>query len=260
MPSPAESMLAPFATATSGVTWGAITTFGSGSKEDVNSDLTETSSGFGEPSSIRITMMNQDKFDDEGNVYVPFLDPKKVRLYKSYRENYADLLYNWGLQIPRLEVLKYNGLKNAILDALEDEPVGFPRKRTGVEKSWDGLEIGGHCSKCGAVLDVTKGARGECKSCKRRQVTMTCCVCDVIIKGLYVPCLQCGHVGHADCHEAWFAEDGVTECPTGCGCSCASFVGGGFRFTNFPAVKPLREEKVHTKRDVGNNDYNDYIF
>lgn len=257
MPSPAESMLGPFTT-TSGVTWGAITTFGSGSKEDANSDLTETSSDFAERSPIRITMMNRDKFDDEGNVNVPFLDPKKSRLFRSYRENYADLLYNWGLQIQRLEVLKYNGLKNAALEALEDEPVGFGRKITGEEKIWDGLEIGGHCSRCGAVLEGTGGARGECRSCKRRQVTMTCCVCDVIIKGLYVPCLQCGHVGHADCHEAWFAEDGVVECPTGCGCSCGTFVEGGFRFTSMPVVSPPREEHIYVKREY--DAYNDFLL
>lgn len=257
MPSPAESLLGPFTTATSGVTWGAITTIGSVSKEDDNSDLTETTSDFADQSPIRITMMNLDKFDDEGNVNVPFLDPKKTRLYKSYRENYADLLYNWGLQIQRLEVLKYNGLKNAALEALEDEPVGFGRKPTGGEKTWDGLEIGGHCCKCGAVLDGTKGARGECRACKRRQVTMTCCVCDVIIKGLYVPCLQCGHVGHADCHEAWFAEDGVVECPTGCGCACATFVEGGFRFTNMPVLKAPREELVYERREY--HGYNDFL-
>ncbi|KAH8153557.1 uncharacterized protein LAJ45_02370 [Morchella importuna] len=229
-------------------------------------NLTETSSDFGEPSPIRITMMNQDKFDDEGNVHVPFLDPQKFRLYQSYRENYADLLFNWGLQTPRLEVLKYNGLKNAAFEALEEEPVGFSRKPTKVTEPsgqyFKGLELGGHCFKCGAMLISTKGARGECKPCKRRQVTMNCCVCDVIIKGLYVPCLQCGHVGHADCQEAWFSEDGVVECPTGCGCQCASFVEGGFRFTNLPTVKPLREDRVHVRRDIRyDNDYYDsYTF
>jgi WD repeat-containing protein 59 len=57
---------------------------------------------------------------------------------------------------------------------------------------------------------------------------MTCCVCDVIIKGLYGPCLRCGHVSHADCHEEWFKN--AEECPTGCGCNCAQFAEGGFRF------------------------------
>ncbi|RPB01839.1 hypothetical protein L873DRAFT_1827113 [Choiromyces venosus 120613-1] len=255
-PSPAESLMGNFTNATSGVTWGPITTFGSGSKGPPSEDLTETNSDHEHPSSARITMMNLDKFDDEGNVNIPFLDPKKTKLYRSYRENYADILYVWCLQIQRLEVLQFNGLKCNQVDE-EGELVGFGRKR-GNTDGWDGLEIAGHCSKCGAVLDVTKGARGECKACKRRQVTMTCCICDVIIKGLYGPCLQCGHVAHADCHEAWFSQEGIVECPTGCGCNCMHFVENGFKFERVVPVPPVnirppREERP--RRPMMRHDY-----
>ncbi|KAG0636327.1 hypothetical protein HOY80DRAFT_891559 [Tuber brumale] len=245
--SPTESLMGNSTNATtSGVTWGPITTFGSGSKGPPSEDLTETNSDHEYPPSARITMMNLDKFDDEGNVNIPFLDPNKTKLYRSYRENYADILYVWNLQIQRLEILQFNGLKCNQVDE-EGELVGFGRKR-GNADGWDGLEIAGHCSKCGAVLDVTKGARGECKACKRRQVTMTCCVCDVIIKGLYGPCLRCGHVAHADCHEAWFSKEGIAECPTGCGCNCMRFVENGFKFERVPPVPPVnirppREER-----------------
>ncbi|PWW78421.1 hypothetical protein C7212DRAFT_182250 [Tuber magnatum] len=245
-PSPAESLMGNFTNATSGVTWGPITTIGSGSKGPPSEDFTDTNSDHEHPSSARITMMNLDKFDDEGNVNIPFLDPKKTKLYRSYRESYADILYVWRLQIQRLEILQFNGLECNQVDE-EGELVGFGRKR-GNTGGWDGLEIAGHCSRCGAVLDVTKGARGECKACKRRQVTMTCCVCDVIIKGLYGPCLRCGHVAHADCHEAWFSKEGIAECPTGCGCNCMHFVENGFKFERIPPVPPVnirppREER-----------------
>lgn len=210
-PSPAESMLNPFAT--SGVTWGAITTFGSGSKGA--SSTTDATSEENEPiEPIVITMCNRETFDDEAVASLPLLSLDRKAFYKTYRENYANLLYMWNFQIERLEVLKFNtndtSLSSPILSGFSRHPSPRPK----------GLEIAGHCSKCMAVLDVTSGPRGECKVCKRRQGTMTCVVCEVVIKGLYGPCLKCGHVAHAKCHREWFEDGGEASCPTGCGCIC----------------------------------------
>src|SRR5947209_20461131 len=47
--------------------------------------------------------------------------------------------------------------------------------------------------------------------------------------GLFTPCLNCGHVSHARCHDAWFENDS-TECPTGCGCNCFELANKGFKF------------------------------
>jgi hypothetical protein len=90
---------------------------------------------------------------------------------------------------------------------------------------------------------------------------MTCCVCDVIIKGLYGPCLQCGHVAHADCQEAWFSQEDVVECPTGCGCNCSRFVEGGFRFernSNVPQAANIRLSKEDGLRH--GMSHNDHVF
>lgn len=246
-PSPAESPLG-FTSTTSGVTWGPTTTIGSAGL--VVSDPEPTTEN---PFPVRITMVNMDQFDEEGNVYVPLLDPRKAKLYRSYRENYANLLYVWGLRLQRLEILQFNGPKCTQVDE-EGEGDRFGRKSSPVN-DWDGLEIGGHCSRCGAILDVTKGARGECKGCKRRQMTMTCCLCDVTIKGLYGPCLQCGHVAHADCQEAWFSQEGTVECPSGCGCNCLRFAEGGFNIERDSNVPPLavnarfsKEERSRSRR------------
>src|SRR5439155_1231912 len=51
-------------------------------------------------------------FDDEGCLSAPLLDPKQTARHKAYRKAYAELLYLWHLQIPRLEILKFNGLRN----------------------------------------------------------------------------------------------------------------------------------------------------
>ncbi|KAH9865020.1 hypothetical protein IAQ61_008966 [Plenodomus lingam] len=61
-------------------------------------------------SSIKVTLKNQDQFDDEACVSRPLLDMTKDWLYRAWREQYADMLSCWGLINERAEVLKFNGL------------------------------------------------------------------------------------------------------------------------------------------------------
>jgi WD40 repeat protein len=63
-----------------------------------------------EASSIKVTLKNQDKFDDEACVSAPLLDMSKEWLYHAWREQYAEMLGCWGLVSKRAEVLKFNGL------------------------------------------------------------------------------------------------------------------------------------------------------
>ena len=171
-------------------------------------------------------MHHLNQFDDEEAVCVPvpLLSRRRNAFYKAYRENYANLLYDWQLPIQRLEVLKFNTTEPESGSPILGPVASLAQMRV---ESTNGLEIAGHCSKCGSFLDVTSGAKGECNACKRRQATMTCVVCEVIIKGLYGPCLKCGHVAHAECHREWFqgldGGEGLVDarsCPTGCGCYC----------------------------------------
>ncbi|EDQ90717.1 uncharacterized protein MONBRDRAFT_24366 [Monosiga brevicollis MX1] len=52
-----------------------------------------------------------------------------------------------------------------------------------------------------------------------KQLCLTCAVCRLPAQ-LYTLCPGCGHGGHLEHLAAWFAEN--NECPTGCGCDCAS--------------------------------------
>ncbi|KAH9875196.1 hypothetical protein J1614_004686 [Plenodomus biglobosus] len=61
-------------------------------------------------SSIKVTLKNQDQFDDEACVSKPLLDMSKDWLYRAWREQYAEMLSCWGLINERAEVLKFNGL------------------------------------------------------------------------------------------------------------------------------------------------------
>jgi hypothetical protein len=63
-----------------------------------------------EPGAIKVTLKNQDQFDDEACASKPLLDGKKEWLYRAWRDQYAEMLGCWGLVSQRAEVLKFNGL------------------------------------------------------------------------------------------------------------------------------------------------------
>jgi len=121
-PSPAESIL-NIATGTGVITWGQNTIIGSGSRggnggggRGGSSILTETEEDeYGGSMDIKIEILNSGLFDDECVLNKPpLLSPKKAKHYRAYREEYANLLYAWGLQVRRLEVLKFNGVRGVV--------------------------------------------------------------------------------------------------------------------------------------------------
>jgi ribosomal protein L12E/L44/L45/RPP1/RPP2 len=82
-------------------------------------------------SRIKITLKNQDKFDEEGCVSAPLLDMSKEWLHRAWREQYAEMLGCWGLVSKRAEVLKFNGLVSY-----------FPTGQTSREPSRNGSKAG----------------------------------------------------------------------------------------------------------------------
>ncbi|KAH7392733.1 hypothetical protein BKA66DRAFT_412227 [Pyrenochaeta sp. MPI-SDFR-AT-0127] len=66
--------------------------------------------GENEVGKIKVTLKNQDQFDDEACVSRPLLDMNKNWLHRAWRGQYAEMLACWGLVSARAEVLKFNGL------------------------------------------------------------------------------------------------------------------------------------------------------
>lgn len=224
-----------------GITWG-VNTFIAPSLNELpaNSSATYSESDAdedelqmsGEPKA-RVVMKNQHMFDCEGHSKSPLLKPQSSVRHRGYRATYANLLGVWGLELQRLELLKFNGLQNLGSSELStDQPFtsSLATKGSGVTESpaWKGLEIGRFCSKCGnqlqrkaAANQPRRGDQSQCTSCSRQQRRMACSICYEMITGMYAPCLGCGHVAHSSCHEAWFRQP-ERECPTGCGCQCTT--------------------------------------
>ncbi|KAI9842401.1 MAG: hypothetical protein M1838_003153 [Thelocarpon superellum] len=215
---------------TGGVTWGTTTIFSAAAKASSEaahsgSESEEERPRRSRPVTTKVTLHNQDLFDMEGCLSLPLLDPKHAARYQAYREEYAHLLAVWGLVTRQLEMLKYHAVPGR--PPASDESLitlGKRQAEAGAEDKWQGLDVAKRCASCADGFmrrpsDASRSARGRCQRCGRGKDRMTCSLCKEMVRGTYAPCLVCGHVLHATCHEQWFAEEGGA-CPTGCGCSC----------------------------------------
>lgn len=97
---------------------------GDGVSLNYGSSRPDTPRGDDNTGSIKVTLKNQDQFDDEACVSRPLLDMSKDWLHRAWREQYAEMLSCWGLVSKRAEVLKFNGLVSYFPAAPEDSRTG----------------------------------------------------------------------------------------------------------------------------------------
>jgi len=117
-PSPAEAILSNLAP--SAITWGASTVFGNATAETTPGTARTSLSDDDWRSDDLFTMVpvavscvpeNQGLFDDDGWMSTPLLEPSRSNLYSMYRYAYAEMLQMWGQPLSRLEIMKFNVLK-----------------------------------------------------------------------------------------------------------------------------------------------------
>jgi hypothetical protein len=130
------------------------------------------------------------------------LDPKYDRFCDRYRQSYAAILHQWGLNVRRTEVMKFVSV--AQTDA--SEAVGFAPL----------------CPHCRDIASSAAASGGRCcikATCRARGALLRCVICDVGVRGLCTFCPACGHGGHAEHMSEWFRSS--QTCASGCGCHCA---------------------------------------
>ncbi len=197
-------------------------------------------------------MENQKAFDDEGCMSTPLLDTSRHTLYASYRKSYAQLLYFWKCPLARLEVLKFNGLKDYFneIDIPDNKSlaasimsnetrhasqVGSPPSPPLILGKKDslipiqslaeqGLDVTGYCLKHESRLEplpnnTLGGATGRCDRCKFTQRQLRCTICAQPLTANFIPCLSCGCATHSACLSEHHSS-GNTNCPGGCDCDC----------------------------------------
>ncbi|CAH8432318.1 unnamed protein product [Schistosoma bovis] len=82
----------------------------------------------------------------------------------------------------------------------------------------------GLCTKPLCASETTQQLTGHSGwACSRHATsfdpaTITCALCHLVVRGLFVCCRGCSHGGHLDHMQAWFMKR--SECPTGCGHRC----------------------------------------
>lgn len=254
-PSPVENMLGSLAPSV--ITWGNTTVLGSVKEQSTTARSSYSDDGMRDEwkptvcTGISITVENQNVFDDEGCMSAALLDPLHAPLLAGYRKAYADLLYLWGHPLARLEILKFNGLKDYFPDEIMfqkaltesntsnephstlQDPSPLTQMQLGRREHLlrtalldQGLDATGYCLKHETRLQPLNpnerggGATGRCERCKFNQRQLRCTVCQEPVVVHYVPCLSCGCVTHRHCLKAYHSTGGSTECSGGCDCDC----------------------------------------
>lgn len=221
----------PSTLAASTVTWGPNTFFAPAIEQPRNSSIadSEPEAPTEQPASgrvkIKVTLKSQSKFDCEGQADIPLLRPERLARCIGYRTSYANLLALWSLKLPRLEILKFNGLHYDSGElSSEQSLMGLGKKQaeTGSSSAWTGLDIGSPRKRCIDLLrhkdNISENNHNICSSARKM---MSCATCNEPIQSVFAPCLSCGHASHSQCHQRWF-ENSDRECPLGCGCRCLS--------------------------------------
>ncbi|KAI0432035.1 WD repeat-containing protein [Xylaria sp. FL1042] len=116
--SPGESILANFTP--SNITWGGSTTMGPTSEPSMTARNSLSDDEYRRDETpylacydISTEMEDQAIFDDDGWLAVPFLEPSRNAIYAGYRYTYAEMLQMWEQPLARLEVMKFNVLKDS---------------------------------------------------------------------------------------------------------------------------------------------------
>ncbi|KAI3321600.1 hypothetical protein HD806DRAFT_158345 [Xylariaceae sp. AK1471] len=115
--SPGESFLTNLTP--SNITWGGSTMMGPTSEPSMTARNSLSDDEFRRDEApslvcygISTQMEDQTIFDDDGWLAVPFLEPSHNATYASYRYAYAEMLQMWEQPLARLEIMKFNVLKD----------------------------------------------------------------------------------------------------------------------------------------------------
>ncbi|KAH7316577.1 hypothetical protein B0I35DRAFT_451556 [Stachybotrys elegans] len=262
-PSPAEAILHSFAPSTSGIGWGSSNATGDSSagRTSLSDDEHRREDNLPlVPVDVHVLVENQTMFDDDGWLNTPLLEPSRGAAYVNYRYIYAEMLQMWNESLARLEIMKFNILKEDMptdlrgtfrdsLSIHEAASAGTSRAKTGsspiamgkkdqlnsLVNSGRGLDVTGICRIHEIQLEPLQytsssgnfgGAVGTCDRCHLTQSQLRCVYCLEPVDGLYPPCLSCGCASHDRCLAEWHAA-GETSCPAGDECNCVEEASNG---------------------------------
>ncbi|KAG7192191.1 uncharacterized protein KQ657_001905 [Scheffersomyces spartinae] len=166
---------------------------------------------------VNIELVNANELDLFENVFSSgLLSSQDANKIKSYREQYADMLYLWGLPINRLKILKFNYSDlNLVSSSLPEFQVhkcliGLREKYNNtVNPSYQG----------NLSVSTVNGWQHH-----NRQKLKNCNYCNLLVTRSLVVCTNCEHVMHSACALEWWSQvEETQDCPSGCGCNCLNY-------------------------------------
>ncbi|KAI2605468.1 uncharacterized protein GGS25DRAFT_505206 [Hypoxylon fragiforme] len=295
-PSPGDTFLSNLAP--TNITWGGSTILGptsepsgtarnSYSDDDMRNDDALPLVCYG----ISTVMEDQSPFDDDGWLGTPFLEPSRYPIYASYRHAYAEMLQMWRQPLARLEILKFNVLKdpsdlhttsfassratsyhdfyhnNEEINntSISHNDAGSPivlGKRELLQSlitSDRGIDVTGICRVHETHLDPIRSTYasatcgGAVGTCDRCKRTQTQLLCVFCSEPMDALYPPCLSCGCAS-HDTCIAEwhaAGETECPAGDECDCAEEASTGQIETWAAILGALRQGKIRKPSDVG---------
>jgi hypothetical protein len=206
------------------------------------------------PTKIAVTMEDQTAFDDDGWLNISMLESSQADVHARYRYAYAEMLQMWNQPLSRLEIMKFNSLKEDMTGGHVDDnfhesgaghdgkahnssPIAMGKKDQlqALLASGRGLDVTGMCRIHEIQLEPLRytssdskvgGAVGTCDRCHQTQSQLTCVYCLEPVDALFPPCLACGCASHEACLAEWHAA-GETQCPAGDECNCVEEAADG---------------------------------
>ncbi|CAY67285.1 SEA complex subunit [Komagataella phaffii] len=174
---------------------------------------------------VRLEMVNHPNMDLYEDVYyMPLLDSSESK-FKKYRDEYASLLFAWGLPVNSIKMLKFNYPRKENECSPEDSNFNAEFKgkyKTVVEK--DALykkmrKLSLKSSQDDPQLERDRVFFNSFKYALSLRQRM-CHYCCTAAKRRVFVCQKCQHILHASCAVQWWEQDHQTMCPSGCGCEC----------------------------------------
>ncbi|KAL2269567.1 hypothetical protein VTJ83DRAFT_1751 [Remersonia thermophila] len=115
-PSPAETMLSSLATNNLGVRGSSTSVAVPNTPDTARTSLSDEQAAVDDllmsvPIDVSFSLENQGEFDDDGWMSTPLIDRSRSHLCSNYRYAYAEMLQMWGQPLSRLEIMKFDVLK-----------------------------------------------------------------------------------------------------------------------------------------------------
>lgn len=153
---------------------------------------------------VNIEFLDKEKLDVFDDVYsISMLDPTDELKLKRYREEYASILYLWGLHASRVKILKFNYPKTQLKSLKTKSEFDIHKVNIGYSDA-----VTSQIDPDDPLYIPTTSKSKICNYCGL-----------LVLKRLFV-CSKCAHLLHAECASQWWTKSEQTECPSGCGCHC----------------------------------------